>query len=151
MSIETLYQQGNDECATPDWIKEHMFNGWYDPCPLSQGLVKRDGLTTEWFGDKIFINPPYSKPMPWIERAITESQNGKTIALLLKNDCSTQWFAKLHEAGGHFLMVMGRLAFNNGKPAPFSSVIVILSPKQVKKGKTTLQEIIASQRKVNHE
>jgi hypothetical protein len=126
MSVETLYQNGNDECATPSWIRDGMFNGWFDPCPLSKGLVERDGLTTEWIGDKIFINPPYSNMKPWIDRAIRENRNGKTIALLVKNDSSTQWFFKLHEAGAHFLMFGERLHFNNGKAAPFASVLAIL-------------------------
>jgi 16S rRNA G966 N2-methylase RsmD len=103
VSSENRYQNGNDECATPTWIKEGIFAGWYDPCPLSQGLVERDGLNSNWESDKIFINPPYSKPMPWVEKAIIESKKGKTVALLVKHDSSTQWWAKLYEAGGHFL------------------------------------------------
>jgi len=130
MSVETLYQKGNDEYATPDWIKNVLFEGWYDPCPLSQGLVERDGLYSSWDSDKIFINPPYSKPMPWIERAIAEAQKGKTVALLVKHDSSTRWWAKLHEAGAYFLPIMGRIKFHGNKPAPFPSVIaLIVSPK----------------------
>jgi phage N-6-adenine-methyltransferase len=128
MSSENRYQKGNDECATPSWIKHGIFEGWYDPCPLSYGLVERDGLNSDWPSDKIFINPPYSKPMPWIERAIAESKKGKTIALLVKHDSSTQWWAKLHEAVGHFLPFLGRLSFNSGKPAPFPLVLVLLVP-----------------------
>lgn len=126
MAVECKYQTGNDECATPNWIKEGMFSGWYDPCPLSQGLVERDGLNSDWPSTKVFINPPYSKPLPWIERAIIESKKGKIVALLVKHDSSTQWWAKLHEAGGHFLPIMGRINFYGGKPAPFPSVLVIL-------------------------
>jgi hypothetical protein len=126
MSVETLYHKGNDEYATPDWIRQGMFADWYDPCPLSQGLVERDGLFSEWPSDKIFINPPYSKPLPWIERSIKEFKKGKTVALLVKMDCSTQWFRLLVEAGAHFLPIMERLRFN-GKSAPFASVLAILS------------------------
>ncbi len=132
MSIETLYQNGNDEYATPNWIKHGMFEGWYDPCPLSkETLIERDGLKEEWIGNKIFINPPYSKPMPWIERAIEEAKKGKMIALLVKNDSSTKWYAKLHEAGAYFLMLSSRIKFN-GKAAPFPSIIVILYPPDIK-------------------
>lgn len=137
MSCENRYQTGNDECATPSWIKDGIFSNWYDPCPLTQGLVERDGLNSEWVGDRIFVNPPYSKPLPWIERAISESKKGKTIALLVKHDSSTKWWAKLHEAGAHFLPFIGRLSFNSGKPAPFPSVLVILYPSSiVPKGST---------------
>ena len=126
MSLENLYRSRNDECATPCWIKEGLFAGWYDPCPLSQGLVERDGLNSDWVGDRIFLNPPYSNPMPWVEKAIAESKKGKVVVLLLKHDSSTKWYAKLHEAGAHFLPIMGRLNFT-GKVAPFPSVLVVLS------------------------
>ena len=134
MSSENRYQKGNDEYATPDWIKNGLFAGWFDPCPLSNGLVDQDGLTSEWKGDKVFVNPPYSRPLPWIEKAIVESKKGKTIALLVKHDSSTIWWAKLHEADAHFLPVMGRLQFvtyhgnREGRKAaaPFPSVLVIL-------------------------
>ena len=125
MSSENRYQKGNDEYATPKWIKDGMFNGWFDPCPLSKGLVSSDGLATDW-KENTFVNPPYSNPAPWIDKAIKESYKGNVIALLVKHDSSTQWWAKLHEAGAHFLPLMGRLSFNGGKPAPFPSVLVIL-------------------------
>jgi hypothetical protein len=128
MSIETLYQKGNDECATPKWIKEGLFAGWFDPCPLSKGLVLRDGLRTEWLGNKIFINPPYSNVMPWVEKAVLECKKGKTVVLLVKNDSSTKWYAKLHEAGAHFIAPFERLIFNDGKAAPFASVLAVLYP-----------------------
>jgi hypothetical protein len=129
MALETLYQKtkNSDECATPSWIREGLFGGWFDPCPLTQGLVERDGLHSVWKADKIFINPPYSKPLPWIERAICEYKKGKTVVLLVKHDSSTQWWAKLHEAGAHFLPILGRLRFNNGGPAPFPSILAVLS------------------------
>jgi len=113
-------------------MKKGLFSGWYDPCPLSQGVVERDGLQGEWPSDKVFVNPPYSKPLPWVEKAIAESRKGKTVALLLKHDSSTIWWARLHEAGAHFLPVIGRLHFSGGAAAPFPSVIAVLYPDQCK-------------------
>lgn len=138
MSSENRYRKANDEYATPDWIKQGLFAGWHDPCPLSNGLVDHDGLNSEWSTEKVFVNPPYSNPLPWIEKAIVESRKGKTIALLVKHDSSTQWWAKLHEAGAHFLPLMGRLQFVTNKggrsgrkaAAPFPSVLVILHPEK---------------------
>jgi hypothetical protein len=128
MSSENRYQKSNDEYATPQWLRE-IFATWYDPCPLNG---KWDMLKEEWAsthcGDRIFINPPYSNPLPWVLKAIEEYHKGKIVALLLKHDSSTQWFAKLHEAGAHFLPIMGRLSFDGEKPAPFPSVLVILHP-----------------------
>lgn len=28
MSVETLFQKGNDECATPKWLKDSLFKDW---------------------------------------------------------------------------------------------------------------------------
>lgn len=127
MSSETMYHKGNDDCATPNWIRKPIFGDWYDPCPLSHGHTERDGLNSDWSGNRVFVNPPYSKPLPWVEKAIMESKRGKTIVLLLKHDSSTVWYAKLCEAGAHFLPILGRLHFNNGGPAPFPSILVVLS------------------------
>lgn len=131
MSCENRYQEGNDQYATPSWIKEGLFAGWFDPCPLNvkwwaEEKQLSDGLAKEW-QNKTFVNPPYSKPAPWIDKAIAENKKGKTIALLVKHDSSTIWWAKLHEAGAHFLPIMGRLHFNGSSPAPFPSILVILS------------------------
>ncbi len=135
MSLETLYQKSNDEYATPAWIKDGLFSGWFDPCPLTKGLVSFDGLTSDW-KDKTFVNPPYSKPAPWIDKAIAENKKGKTIALLVKHDTSTIWWSKLHEAGAEFLAVIGRLHFNGSGAAPFPSVLVMLyNSQQTKRDK----------------
>ena len=120
---------GIEDYATPGWLKEGVFSGWFDPCPL-HGILngeKIDGLTIKWPGKRIFINPPYSNPRPWVERAISEARSGKTVVMLLKHDSSTRWFARLHEAGAVFLTFVGRISFNNLDLAPFPSVLVILS------------------------
>ena len=134
LSSENCYHKGNDEYSTPDWLKKGLFSGWFDPCPFNDGLVNRDGLNSDWVGNRIFLNPPYSRPLPWIEKAIAEHRKGKTIALLVKHDSSTLWWAKLHEEGAYFLPIMGRLQFVAEKgrrkgrkaAAPFPSVLAIL-------------------------
>jgi len=118
----------NDNYATDKRIME-IFNDWFDPCPLSSNPTI-DGLEIDW-EDKTYINPPYSKPLPWVEKAIEESENGKTIVMLLRMDTSTKWFAKLQEAGAVFLWFNGRLRFGDtGKPAPFPSMLVVLNKKR---------------------
>ena len=115
----------SDDYPTDIYILK-MFEGWFDPCALSKGELRTfDGLGSDW-KDKTFINPPYSNPLPWIEQAISENKKGKTIALLLKVDTSTKWFALLQNNGAHFLWINGRLKYNTGKPAPFPSMIAIL-------------------------
>lgn len=114
-----------DNYNTPNWIME-IFGDWYDPCPISIGELREfDGLG-DW-ENKTFVNPPYSSPLKWVEKAIEENKRGKTIVMLLRVDSSTKWFAKLIEAKAEMLWFSKRLKFNDGeKPANFPSMLVIL-------------------------
>ena len=114
----------SDNYRTDKWILE-IFDGWFDPCPFNPEWVE-DGLSIDW-PDRTFINPPYSKPLPWIKKAIaTNKIYNHSIALLLKHDSSTEWFRLLHAAGAHFLLVNGRLKHQTSNGAAFPSVIAFL-------------------------
>ena len=126
-----------DNWGTPDWLMD-MFSDWFDPCPFNPNPTM-DGLTIDW-KDKTYVNPPYSSPLKWVEKAIEENKKGKTIAMLLKHDSSTKWYYKLLEANAHIFCLHGRLKFQGenyrsgeGKlsPANFPSILVILSKKDV--------------------
>ncbi len=112
-----------DSYATDMWLQK-MFDGWFDPCPLNPDWTY-DGLKIQW-PNKTFVNPPYSDPLPWVEKAIETSIMNKTVVLLLKHDSSTKWWRRLHEANAHFMPVHGRLKYGTGKSAAFPSVLVCL-------------------------
>ena len=112
----------SDSYATPSWLME-LFADWYDPCPLNYS-PEVDGLNLEW-KDRTYVNPPYSNPLPWVKKAIEQNKQGKKIALLLKLDCSTQWFRLLQEANAHILFINERIKFNNRSP-PFCNALFIL-------------------------
>jgi hypothetical protein len=138
VAVECTYHKGNDQYQTPNWIKQGLFVNWFDPCPLLLTCSKtplQDGLAIDW-PDYTFVNPPYSQPLPWIEKAILENKKEKTVALLLKHDSSTKWYKLLHQANAHFLMPSTRLHFSDKKAAPFPSIIAILH-KEVKRGGET--------------
>src|SRR3972149_6751682 len=114
---------GKDDWRTESWLLDY-FRDWDDPCP-NEGT---DGLLREW-GERVYLNPPYSNPKPWVERAILEARRGKTIVLLLRHDSSTEWWRLLHQAGAVFAAIIGRLHFSEGTRPPFPSVLVFLRPK----------------------
>ncbi len=118
---------GNDNYPTDKWIKD-MFEDWFDPCPLNDN-PEIDGLKISW-KDKTFVNPPYSHPLGWIDKAIEENKKGKMIVMLLRVDTSTKWFGRLIEAGAKILWVNGRLKHHTGKPANFPSMLVVLTKKE---------------------
>lgn len=116
----------NDNYATDNRIME-LFDTWFDPCPLMDTPLV-NGLLIDW-KDRTYVNPPYSKPEVWVDKAIAENKRGKLIVMLLRMDTSTKWFKKLQEHGAVFLWINGRLRFNNLKPANFPSMLVILNRK----------------------
>jgi len=101
-----------------------IFGDWFDPCPLNDNPVK-DGLSIDW-PDKTYVNPPYSRPLPWVKKAVEEASKGKRIVMLLRADTSTKYFQALHEAGSMFFWVHKRLRHNTGSPANFASMLVIV-------------------------
>jgi len=129
--------RNTDSYLSPEWILE-VFKGWFDPCPLNDN-PSENGLEIEW-EDKTYVNPPYSAPLKWVEKAIEESKKGKTIAMLLRVDTSTKWFSKIHEFGAIILWLNGRIkhkradeTYDKPTPANFASMLVIF-PKQKIKG-----------------
>lgn len=103
----------SDRWITPKWILD-MFPTYHDPCPID---YKIDAFSYDWceHHDQVYVNPPYSDPKPWVEKAIYEIKKypDSTIIMLLKHDSSTHWFRMLHEAGARFLMFQGRLDFES--------------------------------------
>ena len=59
---------------------------------------EQNTLLTSWGkGRNVFMNPPYSSPLPFIEKAIHESFSGENnVVVLLNSDTSTKWFKKIH-------------------------------------------------------
>jgi hypothetical protein len=111
-----------DSYATPKWLFE-LFKGWFDPCPLNFNPLI-DGLNIEW-GKKTYVNPPYSEPLKWVEKAIIEKKKGKLIVMLLRADSSTKYFQKCQEEGE--VLYFGRRIKFNGKTPYFASMLVIFN------------------------
>ena len=82
----------SDDWETPKWLLDLVFAGreFYDPCPLFGKETGTDGLKAEWPVDRpVFINPPYSRPSPWVNRAV--AHHGE-VHLLLSLDPTTEWW-----------------------------------------------------------
>jgi len=123
----------SDSRETPDWLME-LFEGWFDPCPLDIN-PQVDGLSLDW-KDKTYVNPPYSNPSKWVMKAIEENKKGKTIALLIRFDPTTQYFKALLDIGCHIFFCGERLVFKDvlksiSYKSPFPSCLVILSKKSL--------------------
>jgi hypothetical protein len=127
----------DDTYFTDAWILA-MVGPHYDPCPANANfdpLIHEDGLDVDWVdrslphNGKVFVNPPYSKPKPWVEKAIRAAAEGCTVVMLLKHDTSTKWYALLHEAGAHMLYPAKRLKHCTKNGSSFPSLIAVLQPQ----------------------
>jgi ParB family chromosome partitioning protein len=88
-------------------------------CSAAQAVVQagryytehEDGLIQPWFG-RMWINPPYSAPTPWVRRAITEYREGHIDAALILTNSYTEtgWWQDL-AAVATMLFFRGRLNF----------------------------------------
>ena len=121
----------SDRWVSPEWVKK-MFETFHDPCPINYTI---DAFSYDWceHHDQVYVNPPYSNPLPWVEKALYEIQRypDSIIVMLLKHDPSTKWFRLLHASGAKFLMIGGRLKFYNDdltkkSASPFPSVIAVI-------------------------
>ncbi len=126
-----------DEWCTPKWLAEALGPFDLDPCSNAASHIKsvlscgfnhpgedfRDGLALCWQGHSVFVNPPYSNPLPWAQRL--RDHNGPWCALL-KLDPSTKWWAALMEAMPTVAPFRKRLKFEGEKAmtANFPSVLV---------------------------
>ena len=139
--------RSSDNYPTDQWILD-LFPNYFDPCPLNYDFDienDQDGLAISWNYadyDGVFVNPPYSDPKAWVEKAIFEYKKARSqsycpddgfdgsalnIVMLLKHDSSTRAYKLLHEMGANFLMVQGRLKHGTKNSASFPSVLVVLN------------------------
>ena len=98
-----------DEHYTPSWLFEKL-NLQFDLDVASPtGGVKwipankhytelDDGLNQTWFG-RVWMNPPYSNPKPWIERFI-QHDNGITLVPMTRG----HWFNNLWKSDASFVI-----------------------------------------------
>ena len=69
---------------------------------------KEDMLKADWgSGEFVWVNPPYSNPLPFINRAIEMSEKN-FVAMLLPSDTSTEWFAKCVEHADLIMFLTGK-------------------------------------------
>jgi hypothetical protein len=102
-SAAALAEVDRDTWCTPKWIADAIGRFDLDPCSNERshivsgssfrlergenGLERAKSIGGDW---RVFVNPPYSDVMPWIE-----AYRHTRFCFLLKLDPSTKWFAEL--------------------------------------------------------
>ena len=105
----------SDEWYTPDAIPAALGNFHMNPCAGPANHAKINirrpdcGLAVEWEG-RVWLNPPFSDPFPWIEKII---QHGDGVIFLPFRPKSV-WFQKVMPTADLILLLRGDTYF--GRP-----------------------------------
>ena len=90
-----------DQYYTPPWVFESLAIEFdVDVCAPAGGIAwipakthyheAIDGLNQEWSG-KVWMNPPYSKPKPWIDKFVQHGSGIGLIAMSRSNAFYALW------------------------------------------------------------
>lgn len=77
---------------------------WHTPCQAYY-TQEDDGLSSPWHGT-VFMNPPYSRPAPWVEKWI---RHGDGIALMVMT--KSHWFESLWTHPGTRVIYLRQIKF----------------------------------------
>lgn len=100
-----------DVCCRPETAKAARFYTKAD-----------DGLSRPWVG-RVWLNPPYSKPRPWLEKAASEVAAGRAtvVVALLPASVDTRWFHEAVLGRAELRFVRGRVRFHGWDNTPIPS------------------------------
>lgn len=93
----------------------------------------QDSLKMDWAthldGEWGWLNPPFGKISPWVEKAAKESMNGAQIAMLVPASVGANWWATWVEPYAYQVFLNGRVTFV-GEVAPFpkDSALLLYHP-----------------------
>jgi phage N-6-adenine-methyltransferase len=121
--FEPLHREFNftiDVCATPENAKLPRF--------YTEAV---DGLSRSWYGERVFMNPPYGREVyAWTRKARMEAAAGDvTIVGLLPASCDLKWWHEDVVGHAEVRYMRGRVRFLTGglyrASGFFASVVVI--------------------------
>ena len=144
MVSKTLFSSNSDEWATPQNLFDEMnneFNFDLDVCATDENhkcpeyyTKEQDGLSQNWGGRRVWLNPPYSQIDKWVEKAFRETRNDNTlVVMLIPSRTDTRYFHNYIYQRTEIRFVKGRLKFGDSKgSAPFPSMIVVFRGANLK-------------------
>jgi len=119
----------NNSIATPVDFYNELDKHWkfdFDPCPLEK--PEWDGLVREW-GERNWVNPPFSQLEQWIRKGIQELKKGRTSVFLIPNRSNSNYWHELvfpNATGIHWLKKIVFQGYKKGLPVPL--VLVEFEP-----------------------
>jgi len=137
-----MFSSKSNDWATPQDFYNQLdaeFEFTLDPC-ASESSTKcssfytadDDGLSKNWEGHTVFMNPPYGRKIGnWIQKAYEEGEKGNTrVVALIPARTDTKYWHNYCMKATEIRFVKGRLKFGQGdtkNSAPFPSAVVVFS------------------------
>jgi len=134
------FSSKSDEWPTPVGFFESLnkeFNFTLDPCATNENhkcgkyfTRADDGLSKNWGGEVVFMNPPYGREISaWMKKAYEScNQSGALVVCLVPARTDTKWWHD-YAMNGEIRFVRGRLKFGGHKNnAPFPSAVIVFRP-----------------------
>lgn len=110
MTLKSTTDADDKDCwQTPVWLFDALdieFGFWLDVAANKHNALcpqffteEANALERDWKSHgAIWCNPPYSKILPWVEKAAEQSRKQhKAVVLLVPEDMSVGWFSKALE------------------------------------------------------
>lgn len=114
--IDSVYHFTLDACALPE---NHKCEKYFTP--------DVNGLTQDWSGNVVWLNPPYGKEMVgWLKKALSETSKGVVTVALIPARTNTKWWREVCLKAREIKFICGRPAFGDathGLPWPLALVI----------------------------
>ncbi|HDR1123383.1 DNA N-6-adenine-methyltransferase [Pasteurella multocida] len=85
--------KGSDICE--DFLADELFNRL-----LCEVIEQGEPL-------RIFVNPPYSNPLPFVQRAAELMKKGHLVVMLLPADKSTKWYQVIQDNATEVIDIVG--------------------------------------------
>ena len=139
---KVMFSSKSSDWTTPQKFYEVLdeeYNFTLDPCATSESAkcdkyftLEDDGLSQDWSGHTVFMNPPYGRGIKlWIKKAWEASrEKNTTVVCLIPSRTDTKYWHEYCMKAHRIFFIKGRLKFGDGKSsAPFPSAIVVFKPE----------------------
>lgn len=121
-----LFSSASEHWETPDGLYQALhteFSFDLDPCPLGATDANGGGLSLDWSGRRVYVNPPYGRGIgAWLAKA----REAECAVFLLPARTDTKWWHEYAMKANEIRFLKGRLKFGGSKnSAPFPSVVLV--------------------------
>lgn len=127
-----MFFKKNDILSTPKEFYEKLDEEYhfdFDPCPINP---QTNGLFIQDWGERNFINPPYSNIPEWIKKGLVEAKKGKLCVFLIPaRTNSVYWFQDVFPNASRIEFLSKKLCFGNYiKPLPVPLALVVFDGRK---------------------